>query len=164
MTIEQIIQRGALMKTTTALIALLLGLGASSAAGAETGPLLAKIKAVSAEGAGNVEAARAWRELVKLGPNALIDTLTAFDEKEPISANWLRAAVDAIAERELAAKRPLPVAKLEAFVLETKHSGAACRLAYDWLVRVDATAPGRLIPGMINDPGAELRRDAVALI
>ncbi len=152
------------MKTTTGLLVLSLALGAVPARAADAGPLLARIKAVSAEGAGNVEAGKAWRELVKLGPEALIDILTAFDERAPISANWLRAAVDAIAERELAAKRPLPAAKLEAFVLDRKQSGAARRLAYDWLARVDTTAPGRLIPGMLDDPGAELRRDAVDLV
>jgi hypothetical protein len=31
-------------------------------------------------------------------------------------------------------------------------------------VRVDPTAPGRLLPGFLNDPAAELRRDAVALV
>src|SRR5437870_5163929 len=43
-------------------------------------------------------------------------------------------------------------------------AGAARRLAYESLLRVDKTAEQRLIPGMLNDPGAELRRDAVALV
>jgi hypothetical protein len=128
---------------------------------AEPGRHLAKIRAVGKEGQGNVEAARAWQELVKLGPRVLIDILTALDDADPRAANWLRSAVDAIAEREVASKRPLPADKLEAFVKDTKHSGLARRLAYEWLVKVDATAPDRLLPGMLNDPGQELRRDAV---
>jgi hypothetical protein len=128
---------------------------------ADSGPLIARIKAVGAKGAGNVEAANAWRELVRLGPDALLDILPALDNADPIAANWLRAAVDAIAEQELQAKHSLPARKLETFVLETKHAGFARRLAYEWLAKVDASAPGRLLPGMLDDPGQELRREAV---
>jgi hypothetical protein len=145
--------------------ALVLALAAcSAAAGAEVGPLVARIKAVGAEGAGNVEAAKAWRELARCGPEALTDILAGFDGADATAANWLRAAVDAIAERELTASRKLPADKLEAFVRDTRRPGPARRLAYDWLVRVDPKAPDRLLPGMLQDPGAELRRDAVAVV
>ena len=50
---------------------------------------------------------------------------------------------------------------LEAFVRDLKHEPAARTLAYDLLVKVDATAPERLIPGFIDDPSPELRREAV---
>jgi hypothetical protein len=151
-------------KTVGTIAILFAGIGSAAAEESGAGPLLAKIKAVRGEGAGNAEAAKAWRELVKLGPDALLDILAALDSEEPISANWLRTAVDAIAERELAARRPLPAARLEAFVRDTKQPPAARRLAYDWLARVDPTAPKRIIPGMLDDPSRELRRDAVALL
>jgi hypothetical protein len=125
---------------------------------------IAQIKAIGREGAGNVEAAKAWRELVRQGPDALVDILNGLQDASPTVANWLRTAVDAIAERTLAAGKPLPAEKLEAFVRDTQQNGPARRLAYEWLVRVDATAPERLLPGMLNDPGAELRRDAVAVV
>jgi hypothetical protein len=131
---------------------------------AETAPLLAKLKAVGKEGQGNADAATAWQALVKLGPAVLIDVLAALDDADTTAANWLRSAVDTIADRELAAKRPLPADKLEAFVKDTRHAGHARRLAYEWLVRLDPKTPERLLPGMLNDPGAELRRDAVAVV
>ncbi len=130
----------------------------------EVGPLVARIKAVGAEGAGNAEAAAAWKRLVRLGPEALPELLTALDDAGPVAANWLRAAVDAVAERELAGGRPLPAGALERFVRDTRHAGPARRLAYEWLARVDATAPKRLLPGMLHDPSAELRRDAVEVV
>src|SRR5206468_987435 len=105
--------------------------------------LLARIKAVRKEGSGNPDAARAWRELVQLGPAVLFDVLAGIDDVDVVSANWLRSAVDAIAERERNAGRALPARALEAFVTDTKHSGAARRLAYEWVVRVDKTAPAR---------------------
>jgi hypothetical protein len=130
----------------------------------DAGPLLARIKAVGKEGAGNAEAAKAWKALVKLGPGALPDILAGLDDASPTAANWIRAAVEQIRDDAQAAGKPLPADRLEAFVKETKHAGHGRRLAYELLVRVDPTAPGRLLPGMLDDPGAELRRDAVALI
>lgn len=144
------------------LFCLLLPGSICSAADGRAEPLLARIKAVGKEGAGNPDAARAWRELVQLGPAVLFDVLTGIDDADAVSANWLRSAVDAIAEREMNAGRALPVKALEAFVRHTKNSRTARRLAYEWLVRVDKTAAGRLLPGMLNDPGQELRRDAIA--
>jgi hypothetical protein len=135
-----------------------------AAAAAEAEALLARIQTVGKEGAGNVEASKAWRELVRLGPDALSAILTACDRADAAAANWLRAAVDAIAERTLAAGRPLPVEALEQFIHDTRHAPTARRLAYEWLARADAKAPDRLLPGMLNDPSIELRRDAVARV
>jgi hypothetical protein len=125
-------------------------------------PIIERIKAVHNEGNGNEDAAKAWRELVRLGPDALPEVLTALNDAQPIAANWLRSAVDAIGERALADKRSLPAAKLEAFIRQMTNAGPARRLAFEWLTRVDPTAPDRLLPNMLNDPGSELRRDAIA--
>ena len=129
-----------------------------------TGEALARLKAVGREGAGNKEAAQAWKNLVSRGPKALPAILEAMDDADAASANWLRTAVDAIAERALAAGKPLPAEAMEQFVRQTRHNGAARRLAYEWLCRVDAKTPDRLLPGMLQDPSPELRRDAVAVL
>jgi hypothetical protein len=131
---------------------------------AEADALLATIKAVGREGSGNVEAGKAWRALVQLGPATLPAILAAFDNADATVANWLRPAVDTIAERALAAKQPLPTAELERFIAQKQHSGVARRLAYEWLIRVDPQARSRLLPGMLQDPSLELRRDAVELV
>jgi hypothetical protein len=142
----------------------LLAWGARAAAAEDVGPLIARIKAVGSEGAGNAEASAAWRELAERGPDALPTILAGLDGAGDVAANWLRAAVDAIAERAVEAGRPLPADQLEAFVRQRRHAGTARRLAYEWLCRVDATAPRRLLPGMLDDPSPELRRDAVAVV
>ncbi|HMF15246.1 MAG TPA: hypothetical protein VKE94_23185, partial [Gemmataceae bacterium] len=143
-------------------VALALWTFALPARASEADTLLARIKQVGREGAGNVEASQAWRQLVRLGPSVLIDVLAGMGDADATAANWIRTAADAIAERELNAGRTLPARELEAFVLDTKRNGRARRQAFDWLARVDKTAPDRLIPGMIDDPSVELRRDAVA--
>ena len=92
------------------------------------------------------------------------ELLAAIDGAGPLAANWLRAAVDTVAERQLQRDGKLPVAELEKFLLQKQHDQRARRLAYEWIVRADPTAPDRLIPGMLDDPSLELRRDAVARV
>jgi enterochelin esterase family protein len=123
--------------------------------------LLQKIKAVGKEGKGNVEAAQAMKVLGGMGPEVLIQVLAAFDDANPVAANYLRAAVQTISDKALAAKKELPAKELEAFVKETKHAGPGRKLAFDLLVRVDAKAQDRLFFNLLIDPGAELRRWAV---
>jgi hypothetical protein len=105
----------------------------------------------------------AWRQVVGAGPDALLAVLQGMDDADPVASNYLRAAVDAIGENAVAAHTKLPAKDLKAFIGDLKHAPAARRLAYEWLARVDKTTPDRLLPGMLLDPSAELRRDAVAV-
>src|SRR5437660_930311 len=91
-----------------------------NAAAEELDTLLAQIKKVGKEGKGNAAAAKAWRELAKLGPEALPSILAGMDDADAVAANWLRAAVESIADRTLSSGRQLPAEKLEAFVRERK--------------------------------------------
>jgi len=109
-----------------------------------------------------VEAAAAWRRLVQADADVLPQVLEAIDGADPLAANWLRTAVDAIAERQVRRGGPLPVKRLEAFLLDTGHDPKARRLAYELLCQADPSAPERLLPGMLDDPSLEIRRDAVA--
>jgi hypothetical protein len=133
-----------------------------SAADSQLDALLAKLRAVGGNGAGHREATRAWSELARADAAQLPEILAGLDGAGPLAANWIRTAVDAIAERQLQQGRPLPVGELERFVLDKRRDARARRLAYEWLLRVDPGAQDRLIPGMLDDPNWELRRDAVA--
>jgi len=128
----------------------------------ELGRQLHTIRSVAAEGDGNKEAGLAWRELVKNRAGALPEILAAFDEANPLAVNYLRSAVETISQRELDKGVKLPVADLEKFIGDTNHDPRARRLAYELLAGVDPTAADRIVPGMINDPSVEFRRDAVA--
>jgi hypothetical protein len=151
-----------LRRNCTPLLAVALALAPARGADDETARALAAIKSVTREGKGNEDAAPAWKTLVSQGGEALFPTLAAFDEGNPTATNWLRAAVDAIAEREAAAGRKLPADKLEAFAKETKHPPSARRVAYELLVAQDPAAKNRLLPGFLNDKSPDLRRDAIA--
>ncbi|MEX0710882.1 MAG: hypothetical protein WD278_00945 [Pirellulales bacterium] len=136
-------------------------LAGDDAAGDLAGPLEV-LRSVGPMGAGNEAAARAWREVVKADADDLTEVLAALDGAGPLAANWIRSAVDAIAERQVRAGGELPKDKLEAFIHDTEHSPRGRRMAFEWLTRVDASAPDRLIPGLLNDSSVEFRRDAVA--
>jgi hypothetical protein len=124
---------------------------------------LAAIKAVKREGAGNEAAAARWKEIVAQGPKALPALLIAFDGADATVANWLRTAAEAIAENEQKAGRALPAAGLEAIVRDTQRSAGGREFAFELLTLADPAARKRLLPTMLEDPSAGLRRDAVAL-
>ena len=145
-------------------VGLVLTIVGPAARAEEPGALLKAIRGVGKEGAGNAEAAAAWKTLVGRGPAVLPDVLATFDDAGPAATNWLRAAAEAIIDQAVSRGEKLPVDRLEAFLRDTRHAGSGRRLAYEALVRVDPTAPGRFLPGMLDDPGQELRRDAVAVL
>jgi hypothetical protein len=124
--------------------------------------LLQPLRQVGPLGQGHREAMEASRQLAQLDVVDLPAILKGMDGAGPLAMNWIHAAVDAIAERTLKDGKPLPRQALEQFVARKDHNPRARRLAFEWLERVDPSARERLIPGMMNDPSLELRRDAVA--
>jgi hypothetical protein len=124
---------------------------------------LKAIRAVGPEGAGNEAAAKGWKGVVNGGAPALMPTLEAFDGASPAAANWLRSAVNAIAEGEAKAKRPFNADELGGFAVNPKRSPAARRLAFELLAKADKTAADALLPNFLNDPDPNLRRDAIAV-
>ncbi|HEX4132150.1 MAG TPA: hypothetical protein VHZ24_19120 [Pirellulales bacterium] len=142
------------------LVVMVLG-AASSASSGDLSSDLATLKAVGHEGSGNEAAQQAWNDIVANDATDLSALLTALDDANPLAANWIRAAIDAIAERRLKQGK-LSAQALDEFVRSTDQPPRARRLAFEWLERVDPQAPARLIPGFANDPSLELRREAVA--
>lgn len=130
---------------------------------ADVPELIRDVKAVGVAGHGNVQAARAWQELSRVSADEVPRLLAALDDASPAAGNWLRSAVDAIAERERAAGRSLSTKALEAFFRDTRHTGRPRRLAYELLCSGDPSAATRLLPTLLNDPGAELRYEAVGV-
>jgi hypothetical protein len=124
-------------------------------------PLLKTLQAVAPEGAGQKEAAEAWQKLAQADADQLPAIIAGLDNAGSLAANWIATAVDAVADRQLQRGGKLPEAELERLVLDTRHAPKARALAYQWLSRVDASAPRRLLSGMLNDASGELRRDSI---
>ncbi len=142
---------------------LLWGIGASISSAQDVASLLLRIKAVGKEGVGNVDASKAWKELVAKGPAVMPDVLAGMDDANPVAVNWLRAAIESIQDKAAQSGQKVPADKIDAFLKDTRHHGRARRLAYECLVRLDPKVPERLLPKMLDDPSSEIRRDAVAV-
>ena len=147
---------------TIPVVLLLLSIVASSHA-VEIGPLVDQLKAVGPEGQGSAVAAKAWAELKTADVDQIPEILASLSDANPLAANWIRTAVDAIVDRAAAEGKPLPAKDLEAFVMNRKMDPRARRTAYELLLKADPSAD-RLVPRFLDDPSVELRRDAVALV
>lgn len=118
---------------------------------------VAILRAVGPEGSGNPAATAAWRSLAALDATAIPRVLEGLDGANPYAANWLRAAVDAIAARS----DTLPVDALVTYLGDTRHDPRGRRLAWELIRGRDAAAAEALIDRMLDDPSVELRHDAV---
>lgn len=134
---------------------------AGNAKADEYADALKSLQAVGPEAAGHKAAQAAWKVVAAGDVGKLSELLTALDTASPLAANWIRSAIETIGERAEAAGDKSAAPVLEKFVLETKHAPQGRRLAYDLLVEFDKTAPERLMPGFLNDPSTELRREAI---
>lgn len=121
------------------------------------------LRAVEAEGKGNAAATAAFKEVASAPLSLLPGILESMDGANDYALNWLRSAVESIEQRGRAAGKKLPVTELEAFLKDTRHHPRARRLAYELIQRAEPERAQRLLPGFVNDPANELRRDAVQL-
>lgn len=122
---------------------------------------IAAIQNVKGQGVGNAAASVAWRKIVAGDAGTLVRLLKAIDVDNPLAANWLRSAVETIASREIEKGAAIPLAELGEFLLDRNQDPRARRLAFNLIARVSKPTAEMLVPGMLNDPSTELRRDAV---
>lgn len=144
------------------LAAILVVACGSMASAADTQTLLAQICNVQKQGVGNVPASRALRELAGQDPNVIPEILEAFEDANPLATNYLRSAVETIADRAITNDKPLPKETLIKFIEDKQNNPQARSLAYDLLQRTDAETAEELVPEFLLDPSAELRRISVA--
>ena len=137
----------------------------TSTALADVSSSIKTIRAVGAEGEGNAAAARAWDALVgEASADDLTTILAAMDGANPLAVNWLRSAVEAVADKSLKGDGSLPVQALSKFLDDKRHDPRARRLAYELFARVNPAAAKAILPSFLHDPSVEMRRDAVAVV
>ncbi|MCC6231439.1 MAG: hypothetical protein IT580_02285 [Verrucomicrobiales bacterium] len=131
---------------------------------ADMGEALTTIRAVGPEGQGNAAAAQAWAQVAGAPADQLPKLLDAMNGANERARNYLVAAAATMADRQLKSGGVLPVAELGDFLLNPAHQGAARRLALELIAKVDISAAEDLMPGLLDDPAPELRREAVKRI
>lgn len=119
------------------------------------------IRAVGLEGAGNEAASEAWKKAAEATPEEMAAILKAMNGANPLAQNWLRAAVEAVADQARKTVR-LPEADLAALVKDTTNDTAPRLLAFEMLMQDAPKVAETLRPELLNDPAAELRLFAVA--
>ncbi len=148
--------------TRFGLVTVAVSLFASVLPAADVDSLVKAIRSVDRESRGTREANKAVLELSQQDVVAIPAVLAAFRGANPLAVNYLRGAVEAIADRTLKSQKPLPTETLERLIRDSEQDPRARRLAFELVSRVDATASDRIIPDMLLDPSPEFRRDAVA--
>lgn len=83
------------------------------------------------------------------------------NEADERARNYLFAAASAMADRALQREGTLPLVALGEVLFDTANHPRARRLAYELFARADAQAAEGLLPGLLDDPAPELRREAV---
>ena len=144
---------------TLGLVSCLLTLGTVSAVVPSSA--LNALRAVGPEAQGHEAAQKAWPLVAAAPAKDLPQLLAAMDGANDYAMNWIRTAIEAVVQREMVSGGTLPIASLEQFLLETRHNPRARRLAFELIRRADPGAAEALVPGFLNDPGNELRREAV---
>lgn len=140
---------------------LMLAAGGACLNAADLEPQIAAILQVDHEAKNYAAAQSALTELQTQGDSALIPILDAMKDANPLASNYLRNAFEVIANRA-EANKTLPLADLLTFVKDRSKRDIARRLAFEWIRKLDDTQAQKLVPGFLDDPSDELRREAVA--
>jgi hypothetical protein len=146
-------------RSTALLVSLLL---ATPAWADEIDDAIAAVQAVGPQGAGSEKAAVAMQTLSRLDAHELPRLFEALDGAKPLAANYLRAGIEAVVDRQAAQGTVLPVDALSSYLRDTRHHPAGRRLAFELLASRNASTLREFLPQMLHDPSVELRRDAVA--
>jgi hypothetical protein len=122
-------------------------------------PHATAIKSVGLNGEGMEAAIAAVQALSRADKSQLPELLAGMDGMQNVSANWMRAAIETVADQPA----ELPVEGLLNFLKEDGHSQFGRRLAYELLVANDPALKEKLLKGMLDDFSLENRYDAVQL-
>jgi len=128
---------------------------------ADRDSLIRQLRGAGPNGQGTDQAASAWKELAKQDPDSIIPLLSALDGANPVAANWIRSALDAVVERARAAKQPLPTSDLETYLKDVNHAPAGRRLAFELISSARPDFREKMLPTLLNDPAPELRFEAI---
>ena len=105
-----------------------------------------------------------WKTLANADADQIPRMLLGMTDGNPTVDNWIRAAVDEVAQRTLDAGEALPQDALVELLADSSASPRARRVAYEWIETVDADTAQELLAELIDDPSLELRYDAIAAV
>lgn len=128
---------------------------------ADVSQLTETINNIGSDGKGYPEAVAAMESLSQLDQSSVPSILAAIDEERPVSANWLRGAVEAIAQKAQQSGNPVTSETLVRFIESDKHSPKSRSVAFHLLKQQDPPTADSLVPSFTKDASLELRLLAV---
>lgn len=96
--------------------------------------------------------------LASIPAEYVVPCLAAFADATPAGANWLRSGLDRAAER---LGQSLSVEELAGVVADQSRPVKPRMLAFSWLTAREPARASKLLDTMLDDPAADLRREAV---
>ena len=105
------------------------------------------------EGQGNVEAKEAL-----VAPGDVMAMLAAMEGASPLGGNYLRSAIEMVAERD---PEKLPRLEMARFLLDRSNPARGREMAYRLLASAEPAATAEMVPGFLNDSVPALRLLAV---
>ncbi len=134
--------------------------GAAAESTSGLGTALAVLLSVKSGTGGDASVQKAWKELASVPPEKMTQLLTAMKDASPLAVNYLRMAVDSVADRVEPSE--LPMDALLDFLADHSNASRARRTAFELIGRADAEKAASLLAEMNDDPSDEIRFDAVA--
>lgn len=132
-----------------------------SAADANLTSALRALRGVGPEGQGHADAVQSGKVIASQESSALPEILRGMNGTSGTAMNWIRGCVGSLVDRELKAGHTLPTPALKAFVLDTANDPRPRGLALELIARTEPATASALIPGFLNDPAPDLRREAI---
>jgi len=128
---------------------------------ADVAPLAKAVNSIGPDGKNYGAAIDAVKQLSQMEADQIPQILNAIDGSKPVAANWLRAAVESIADRNRTANRPIPAAMLTNYIADKTHPAKGRVVAFRLLQKQSEGHAAELIPSFANDNALELRLLAV---
>lgn len=117
---------------------------------------IATVKKIGLNGSGNIEAASAMQILNRCQAQHIPALLKGMQGTTPISANWIRSAVQTAAR-----SGELPSAEVISYFNDRSESHLGRLQAFDLLSEADEKFSESTIPSLIDDPSLPLRLKAI---
>ncbi|MCO6047303.1 hypothetical protein NG895_25665 [Aeoliella sp. ICT_H6.2] len=144
---------------------LVVGLTMALQAGVQAASLdeaISVVRTASPTQATSNQVREAWKALVAASPDDIPTMLRGMNDSNPAVENWIRTAIDQVAEQTLDSGGELPRAELIDLLADTSAAPRARRTSYELLEQIDADKAHEMLASMVDDPSLEMRYDAIA--
>ena len=119
---------------------------------------VAAVQKVELHGAGHADAAEAIKTLNAVSSDQVPMLFEAMEGSNPISANWIRAAI----QKSISRSEKFPTEMIRAYFEDKSKNSKGRWLAWQMLVEKDPNFRGSTVDSLVTDPSMPLREIGIA--